>query len=156
MSELRLDVVDAPVAAALGHLLPPVTAQNAPFFDALLEGRLVLQRCGSCGRVRASRGPVCPHCGSEEATWQAVNGRGAVHSWIRYLRSYLPELESLLPYIVLCVELAEGVRVFGRLREEAGAWPDPYPGMPVEAIVERWSDGIAMYAFTRAERSRGE
>jgi uncharacterized OB-fold protein len=133
-----------------------VTAQNAPFFDALRDGRLALQRCSSCGRMRATHGPVCPHCHSEEATWEPVGGQGTVHSWIRYSRSYLPDLEPLLPYIVLCVELAEGVRVFGRLREEAATLPDPHAGMPVEAIVERWSDGVAMYAFTRAERSRGQ
>jgi uncharacterized OB-fold protein len=154
MPEARMQVVEAPVPAGIGHLLPPMTAQNAPFFDALLDGRLPLQRCGSCGRGRATHGPVCPHCRSDEATWETVSGRGTVHSWIRYSRSYLPELESLLPYIVLCVELAEGARLFGRLREEAGAFPDPHVGMPVEALVELWADGVAMYAFTRVVRSR--
>jgi uncharacterized OB-fold protein len=154
MSEGRLEMVEAPVAAGLGHLLPPLTAQTAPFVDAQRDCRLALQRCNVCSRVRAPVGPVCPECRSGEASWETLSGRGAVHSWIRYARPYLPELEPLMPYVVLCVALAEGPRVFGRLREHPGALPDPYAGMPVEAVVEHWPDGVAMYAFIRAGGNR--
>jgi uncharacterized OB-fold protein len=155
MTDARLPLLEAPVTAPLGHLLPPVTAQNAPFYDALREGRLVLQRCDACSRVRGLVAPVCPACGSESAHWEALSGKGVVHSWIRYSRSYLPELEPLLPYVVLCVELVEGARVFGRLREGRDGVREPETGMPVDAIVERWADGVAMFAFNRGERSEG-
>jgi uncharacterized OB-fold protein len=148
-SEDALRVVDFPGGGELAPLLPPVTAQNAPYFDALRRGRLVLQRCAGCERVRAPIGPVCPFCSGEAAAWATLSGRGAVHSWIRYRRSYLPEFESLLPYVVLCVALEEGARLFGRLVDD-DAGKDPYPGMPVETVVERWPDGGVVQAFARA------
>ncbi len=112
----------------------------------------MLQRCSTCDRARGHIGPVCPYCGGEPCSWQAASGAGAVHSWIRYHRSYLPEFEALLPYVVLCVTLEEGPRIFGRLIDaDGGRTPDPFPGMPVHAVFERWPDNGVMHAFTRTE-----
>jgi uncharacterized OB-fold protein len=148
---------DAPQAARsfpgdgeLAPLLPPVTEQSSPFFDALREGRLLLQRCAECGRARGHIAPVCPYCGCRSFSWEAAAGTGTVHSWIRYQRSYLPQFEPLLPYVVLCVTLAEGPRMFGRLVDaDRGGAPDPSPGMAVEVVFERWPDGGVVHAFTR-------
>jgi uncharacterized OB-fold protein len=144
-----------PGTGDLAPLLPPQTELSAPFFDALREGLLVLQRCSGCNRLRGQIGPVCPYCRGEGFSWQALSGTGAVHSWIRYRRSYLPEFEPLLPYVVLCVTLDEGPRIFGRLIDhDAGAEaPDPFPGMPVETVIEQWQDGGAVHAFTRRRES---
>jgi uncharacterized protein len=141
-----------PGTGELAPLLPPPTEQSAPFLDGLREGRLVLQRCSACGRARGHVGPVCPYCGGESSSWQVMSGSGGVHSWIRYRRSYLPEFEPLMPYVVLCVTLEEGPRIFGRLTDaDRGEAPDPFPGMPVDAVYERWADDGVMYAFTRRE-----
>lgn len=150
--DLRRALLDFPGTGELAPLLPPRTEHSAPFLDALREGRLVLQRCSGCGRVRGHVGPVCPHCGGESSSWETLRGTGTVHSWIRYRRSFLPEFEPLMPYVVLCVNLAEGPRVFGRLVDaDRGEASDPFPGMPVETVFERWADGGVMYAFTRME-----
>jgi uncharacterized OB-fold protein len=138
-----------PGAGELSPLLPPVTEQSSPFFDGLGEGRLQVQRCEECGRARGHIGPICPYCGSQSFGWQTASGRGVVHSWIRYHRSYLPQFEPLLPYVVLCVTLAEGPRIFGRLVDADCGGPDPSPAMPVEVLFERWPDGAVMHAFTR-------
>jgi uncharacterized protein len=134
----------------LGPLLPPLTEQSRPFFDALRDGYLVLQRCAGCRRVRGLVAPVCPYCGSESFAFEPMSGAGKVHSWIRYHRSYLPAFEPLLPYVVLCVALDEGARIFGRLiDDEPAASRDPYVGMPVEVTFEQWADGGVTHAFTR-------
>jgi uncharacterized OB-fold protein len=148
-SERTLPERAFPGTGELAPLLPPATAQTAPFFEALADGRLALQRCSGCGRVRNPVGPVCPSCGSESASWETLSGHGTVHSWIRYRRSYLPQFEPLMPYVVLCVTLDEGARIFGRLVDDASG-EDPNAGMPVEAVVERWPGGGAVHAFTRA------
>jgi uncharacterized OB-fold protein len=70
-----------------------------------------------------------------------------VHSWIRYHRGYLPEFEPLMPYHVLCVALDGGPRMFGRLADDAA---DPWIGMPVQAIVERFPGGECVPAFVPA------
>jgi hypothetical protein len=139
-----------PGTGELAPLLPPLNEQSRPFFDALRDGRFVLQRCGMCGRVRGLIAPVCPHCGGESFAFEPMNGAGTVHSWIRYRRSYLPAFEALMPYVVLCVALDEGARIFGRLLDdEPGGSPEPYFGMPVELVLEQWPDGGVVHAFQR-------
>jgi hypothetical protein len=136
-----------PGAGDPAHLLPRRTRDNAPFFDALREGRLALQACASCERLRYPIAPVCPHCGGRESRWRDLSGRGTVHSFVRYRRSYLAEFEPLMPYVVASVELDEGVRIFGRLAESGD---DAAIGMPVRAIVERWPGGECVHAFVAA------
>jgi uncharacterized OB-fold protein len=126
-------------------LLPPRTRENAPHWDGLRERRLLLQRCGACGRARYPVAPVCPHCGSSDHSWQPLSGGGSVHSWVRYRRAYLPEFEALIPYDVLCVALDDGPRVFGRLIGEAVE--EPSIGMAVQALVERFAGGDCVLAF---------
>jgi hypothetical protein len=46
-----------PGTGELAPLLPPLTEQTAPFFDALGEGRLVLQRCHVRQEVIDELGP---------------------------------------------------------------------------------------------------
>jgi hypothetical protein len=130
------------------YLLPPRNRDVAPFWDALREGRLTLQRCRDCGRARFPVAPVCPYCGGRSCDWQPLSGRGTVHSWIRYHRGYLPEFEPLMPYEVLCVALEEGPRMFGRLA--GGGAGAPSIGMPVQAIVERFPGGEGVLAFVAA------
>jgi uncharacterized protein len=130
-----------------GYLMPVVTPENAPFMEQLAAGRLVVRRCSSCGAARYPAGPVCPHCHSADSTWDPVSGRGFVHAWIRYHRSFVPELEALTPYAVACVQLEDGPRIFGRLLD---AYAEPWIGMPVQAVVERWPGGQHVHAFVAA------
>lgn len=146
-----LELRDFPGAGDPTRLLAPETDDAAPFHEGLQACRLVLQRCRSCARLRWPLAPVCPYCRSPQLDWEELSGLGAVHSWVRYGRSYLPEFEPLMPYAVLSVALAEGPRMFGRLCD---ADVEPYIGMPVRAIVERFAGGGRMPAF--AARRVGE
>lgn len=135
-------------------LLPDRGEDGAPFADGLRARRLMLQRCEGCGSVRYPPGPVCPYCLGADHAWAELGGRGTIHSWVRYHRSYLPAFESLLPYVVLCVELAEGPRVFGRLCDgDRGGRTEPSTGMEVRAIVERCAGGGCILAFTAGRGS---
>lgn len=143
-TDQRLQIRAFPGRGDPDHLLPRLSEDNVRFFEALADGRLELQRCEDCGRPRYPIGPVCPHCRSLRFAWTGLSGRGSVHSWIRYQRSYLEEFASLMPYSVVCAQLEEGVRIFGRWAE-----PDrePEAGLPVLAIVERWPEGRCIHAF---------
>ena len=146
-AEVPLAVRAFPGAGDPAHLLPPPSRDVAPFWDGLRERRLMLQRCTGCRRARYPVAPVCPYCAGRTFDWQRLSGRGTVHSWIRYHRAYLPEFEPLMPYHVLCVALEEGPRMFGRLVDAAA---DPWIGMPVQAIVERFPGGECVPAFVAA------
>jgi uncharacterized protein len=139
-----------PGAGDPAYLLPPHNRDVAPFWDSLREGRLRFQYCESCGRARYPIAPVCPHCGGSAQTWREHPGNGTVHSWVRYQRSYLPEFEPLLPYVVLCVELEGGPRIYGRL---AAADVEPAVDMRVAAVIERFPGGDCVVAFIPASGS---
>lgn len=128
------------------HLLPGTTRQNAPHFAGLAEGRLLLQRCAACAAARYPVAPVCPRCGTRDFAWAALDGSGTLHSWIRYHRGYLAEWEPLMPYVVACVQLDDGPRMFGRLD---GGHADPRIGDRVRAFIERFPTSGHAVAFTR-------
>jgi hypothetical protein len=52
------------------------------------------------------------------------------------------------PYIVVLVELAEGVRLVSNLREIDPA--DVTVGMPVEVFYEAFDDGLVLHQFRPA------
>ena len=146
-TDIALPVRDFAGGTQLRGLVIPVSASTRPYFDGLEAGRLMLQCCSQCGRFRNPVAPVCPYCRASSFVWKASGARGSVVSWVRYARSYLPQFESLVPYAVLTVELAERVRLFGRLAERDVA---PRIGMEVAGIIERWADGGRAVAFVAA------
>ncbi len=109
----------------------------------------MLRRCAGCGRARHPPAPVCPYCLCAAADWSEVPGTGHVHSWIRYRRAYLPEYEPLMPYVVVCAELDDGPRLFGRLCDRSPG-REPWSGMPLRAIVERCASGECLLGFVAA------
>ena len=150
MDAMQTDLLirDFPGAGALADLAPPVTAATEPQAEALRQGRLLFQVCAKCARWRTLVAPVCPYCGAERWEWQAARGGGTVVSWVRYHRAYVEHYQALVPYVVLCVEMEEGFRIFGRLAKgDASAI-----GERVCAIVERWADGGLAPAFVPAGR----
>jgi hypothetical protein len=143
-TDTHLETREFPGEGDPDHLLPRLSEDNARFFEALARGRLELQRCDECGRPRFPIAPVCPQCRCEHFSWEALSGRGEVHSWIRYQRPYLDEFAPLMPYAVLSVQLEEDVRLFGRF---ADADTELRVGLPVQTIVERWPKGRCIHAF---------
>ena len=137
-------VVDRVFPIDPSDLLPAITPDNEAYWTALAEGRLLLQRCEGCGRSRHPIAPVCPYCLALGWQWQESTGRGRVFSWVKYHRSYLPEFVPLMPYVVATIELAEGARIFGLIRDTHEA---PAIGAPVTLVIERWPDGRCVPAF---------
>ncbi len=112
--------------------VPVPDADSLPFWAAAAEGRLSLQRCGGCERLRFPPSPVCSHCGSWDATWDDVEGRGEIYSWVVVHHAVTPALRDEVPYAVALVELAPGVRIPGRLTGVAHAAIEA--GMPVRLV----------------------
>lgn len=145
--QAELPIRDFPGTGALADLVPAPTAATGPQAEALRQGRLLFQVCADCARWRALVAPVCPRCGGRGWDWRAAAGGGTVVSWVRYHRAYVEHYKSLVPYVVLCVDLAEGFRIFGRLSGSDA----PAIGKRVSAIVERWADGGMAPAFVASD-----
>ncbi|MGW5263917.1 FAS1-like dehydratase domain-containing protein [Microbispora sp. NPDC004025] len=126
---------------------PAINRDNAFWFEAAREHRLVIQRCGGCGTLRHPPGPCCPHCGSFEWDAAEASGRGQVYSFVVNHHPRHPAFEY--PLIVAVVELDEGTRLVTNL---AGVAPEEVEiGMPV---VLGWLDadpGLSLPVFRPQE-----
>lgn len=101
---------------AYGKLVPSPTPETQPYWDGLNERRLRLQRCVDCGKVRHYPRPVCDACWSMKAEWIDASGRGTVHSWTETHHAFHPGFKGELPYVLLTVDLPEGVRMNAQAR----------------------------------------
>ncbi|MEV4839329.1 bifunctional MaoC family dehydratase N-terminal/OB-fold nucleic acid binding domain-containing protein [Nonomuraea sp. NPDC049486] len=92
---------------------PAVNRDNAFWFEAAREHRLVIQRCDGCGALRHPPGPCCPRCGSYGWDTAEASGRGRVYSYVVSHHPRHPAFEP--PYVVALVELEEGTRLVTNL-----------------------------------------
>lgn len=126
---------------------PAVNPDNAFWFEAAKQHRLVVQRCTSCDTLRHPPGPQCPHC--QSFGWDTVeaSGRGTLYSWVVAHHPRHPAFDY--PLLIAVVELEEGTRLITNL---TGVSPeDVRIGMP---LVVDWHDpdpDLALPLFTPAE-----
>ncbi|WP_405754942.1 MaoC family dehydratase N-terminal domain-containing protein [Streptomyces sp. NBC_01411] len=92
---------------------PAVNRDNAFWFEAAKDHRLLIQRCASCGTLRHPPGPCCPRCGSFAWDTVAASGRGRVYTFTVNHRPRHPAFSY--PLVVAVVELAEGTRLVTNL-----------------------------------------
>jgi uncharacterized protein len=128
-------------------LVPEPTADTKPFWDALHEGRFVLQCCADCQKVRHYPRPVCDACYSMRAEWVAASGRGTVHSWTITHHAFHPGFKADLPFTLLTVDLEEGVRVQAQARDIAAE--ELRVGLPVKLGFEQVKDDLTLPVFEK-------
>jgi len=107
---------------------PALNQDNAFWFAAAREHRLVIQRCINCGTLRHPPGPMCGQCRSVDWDTVDASGRGVVYSFVV---NHHPKIEALdYPLIVGVIELAEGTRLIANM---SGVEPEQVEiGMPVK------------------------
>lgn len=133
---------------------PVADADTQPFWDAAAQRRLVVQRCRACSRWIWQPRPLCPSCRGEDLEWTQVSGDGRVASWTVVHPPVLPAWADDVPFVVLLVELDQGVRMLGRLVGAAGtlAHSDGDVGMGARVAL-RWIEdgaGVTLPAWTLA------
>jgi uncharacterized OB-fold protein len=84
------------------------TALSQPYWDALADGRLVLQRCLDCGRHQHFPRHLCRWCGSLELEWAPATGAGEIVALTTVHRSSRPALAERIPYDLAVVRTDEG------------------------------------------------
>lgn len=128
------------------RLAPTITPDTEFFWNGLRQNKLLIQRCAGCGQLRHPPRPMCPHCRSLQ--WEAIpsSGRGAVYSYVVPHEPKFPFFEY--PYVVVLVELQEGVRLVSNL---TGIDPSGVrPGLPVQVYYQRFDDGLVLHQFRPA------
>lgn len=123
-------------------VIPPVPNLDDQFFwDGVAAGRLLVQRCGSCGVLRHPPQPMCAVCGSLERDTQEASGRGTVFAWL----ISAPGPSGGDERFVALVELEEGIRLVSNLvgveRQSVTI------GMPVRVEFVEVDDGVVLPQF---------
>lgn len=133
--------------ARVGPLLRPApTRDEEEFWRSGADGRLRMQRCGSCGRWQHPPNPVCFQCLSRQVAFEPVGGDGSVYSFTINHQPWLPLLRD--PYAVIVVELDEqpGLRFVSRLVDTDMA--DVRIGLRVRVVFEPLGEGLFAPLFT--------
>lgn len=126
--------------------LPKPTPETRPFWDAAREGRLLIQRCESCGTRYFYPRPLCPSCLSRAVHWIEASGRGRLHTFVINHRPPRGFPVSG-PYVLGLVELDEGPRMMAQIVDVA---PDPaavHCDMPVEVVFADLTPEITVAKF---------
>ena len=124
---------------------PAASRETLPWWEAARAHRLVAQRCTGCARLRHPPGPICPHCGSTAADWPELSGRGVVYTYTVVHQQFVP---AEVPYVVIVVELDEGVRLVSNLVDADPA--EVRVGLPVELVWEDLAPDLALPRFRPA------
>jgi uncharacterized protein len=122
-----------------------MTESARSYWEGAAQGRLVLQRCGRCGRIRHYPQLLCGVCYSFDVEDVEASGDGTVHTWTVAHHAFHPAVTSEIPYVLVTVDMDEGVRVLGRFRSG-----DLRLGLPVRIVFERGADGVPLPVFLPA------
>jgi uncharacterized OB-fold protein len=123
MSELPTEHTVALVAPVPDEL-------TQPWWDACRELRLLVRRCASCGRASFPPRPMCPHCWSDDVSWEETDGTGTLYSFAVVHENDLPAFRDSVPYVAAVVELTAGVRMMTTIVST------PFDALAVDAPVE--------------------
>lgn len=122
---------------------PVVNRDDAYFWEAARQHRLVAQACLECGTLRHPATPFCGSCQSPRWEARQLSGRGSVFSWIV---SKPPKATEEDPgRIVAVVQLAEGFALVSNLVDV-----DPLQdlrGLDVEVFFEEFDGDVVLPQF---------
>lgn len=132
----------------LQKILPPDTEISRSFWEGCLQGELRLQHCESCERFQFYPRTICNGCGGDDLGWQSVSGRGRLASFSIVRRGISKAYPA--PYVVVLVDLEEGVRMMSKLIE---CEPEKIAiGAEVEVLFEDWGAGKTLPVFRLREK----
>lgn len=139
----RADVAD------LARPLPRRSELGSPFWEAADRRELVRPVCNGCGRSFFTPQVACPHCWSQDWTWQQSSGDGTVYSSTVIHRGPTPEFE--VPYELAIVDLDEGWSMLANILGGRPGVPTPI-GTRVGVCWIQLAEGHLLPAFTEVSR----
>jgi uncharacterized OB-fold protein len=139
---------------------PVIDPETKPFWDATLEGRLLIKRCNSCAENYWYPRTICPCCGSFDTAWVESCGRGTIYTFA-ITRKGVGAYANAGPFVLAYVQLEEGPRVMTNIVDcDVDALRI---GDLVEVVFHDTGGGAALYRFrpaqaggSRSDLSHGE
>ncbi|WP_250301247.1 Zn-ribbon domain-containing OB-fold protein [Streptomyces sp. A 4/2] len=137
-----------PARPAARFDLPEPDAFTEPYWDAAREGHLLIRRCGACAKPHHYPREFCPHCWSEDVTWERASGRATLYTWSVVHRNDLPPFGSRVPYTAAVVDLAEGPRMMTEIVDCPE--DDLRIGMALDVTFRELTPGTSVPVFRKA------
>mgnify|MGYP000005124494 FL=1 len=128
--------------------LPPRKPWAEPYWEALPDGKLLLQHCEQCNAFAYP--PVDERCSvcKSPTSWREASGQARLWSWIVFHHEFFAGYPLPAPYTVLMLDLAEGIRMLATL---AGAEPaDLACDAPMEFLSREVAPGVFIPGFAPA------
>ncbi|MFE9565657.1 Zn-ribbon domain-containing OB-fold protein [Streptomyces sp. NPDC006487] len=127
--------------------LPEIDEFTRPYWDAAAEGRLLLRRCGECGKAHHYPREFCPACwaGEDRVTWETASGLATLYTWSVIHRNDLPPFGERVPYVAAVVDLAEGPRMMTEVVGAEGA--ELRVGMDLVVTFREAAEGVWVAVF---------
>lgn len=88
--------------------VPVRDVATAGFFDGAKQGKLMVQRCPSCGHQCLTGTKYCPNCVTGQLEWVPASGKATLHTYALVHQKSHPAFADDVPYPVATVKLAEG------------------------------------------------
>ena len=146
-------------------VLPPLPftddPDTAPFWQGSRAGKLLVQSCDDCARLRFPPHPFCAACRSPRVSWVEMSGRGRLWSYAIAHKPVLPAFDDVVPFPFIVVELEEDprLRLPGNILAAEGA-PinslDPSRlviGMQLRVTFDRITDEVTLPRWVPAATS---
>jgi uncharacterized OB-fold protein len=130
--------------------LPRPTPETQPFWDALKQHELRIQRCMACGKPYFYPRPFCPQCFSWDVEWFTCSGKATLHTY-EIIHRAPRAFQADAPYVIAVVQLEEGPRMMSNI---VGVEPDPSRlavDMPLEIIYDDVNSEITLPKFRPAQ-----
>ena len=130
---------------------PEPSAMSQPYWNGLIEHRLMVQRCTNCGKRRHYPRPLCDACYSFDFAWDEISLDGRVHSWAVSHHAFHPGFKREVPYLSVTVDMEDGIRMHAPL--DAPDDIDIAIGTPVRLGFDKVDDELTLPKFVIAKPS---
>jgi len=88
------------------------------FYKHINQGKLLAGKCSKCGKVHLPPRPLCDNCYSKEFEWTEIPCTGKLVSYT-IIHIAPAQFQSLAPYPVGIIQLENGLRLPGIIRDMA-------------------------------------
>ena len=142
-SNTAVDEADDDTPKAATRIHSPRGFDNKWWWDAVDEGKMLIQRCKNCGTLRHPTRPMCGECQSTEWDYIESSMEGEVFSFVEM---HYPKFPGY-PYPLICavISLKEGTRIVSNI---VGCDPDDvFIGMKVKGKVEQVDEATMLPQF---------
>jgi uncharacterized OB-fold protein len=125
--------------------LPRVNDTSRPYWDGVQAGKLLLQRCRTCGSFVHYPRAWCPACWKTDLEWVESRGKGRIVTFTIVHQAPLESYAGDVPYVLAVVRLDEGQQIMTNIVEV-----DPSQvrvELAVEVVFEERAGGFRVPQF---------